>query len=165
MDGIAATPACDHLFKTRANAPKLSQDRGDLFHRVTAQILFACQRGRPDLRTVVSFLTKRVKAPDEDDWKKLVRCIKYIRKTLFLRLRIEANYLDQNHWFIDGAFAVHDDMKSHTGAYMTFGKGMIDGSSRGQKINTTSSTEAEVVAVHDNMPAILWVRYFLEAQG
>jgi hypothetical protein len=56
-------------------------------------------------------------------------------------------------------------MKSHTGAYMTFGKGMLDGSSSGQKINTTSSTEAEVVAVHDNMPAILWTRYFLEAQG
>ena len=85
---------------TVLRSPKLSQDRGDLFHRVTAQILFACQRGRPDLRTVVSFLTKRVRAPDEDDWKKLVRCIKYIRKTLFLRLRIEANYLDQNHWFI-----------------------------------------------------------------
>ena len=48
---------------------------------------------------------------------------------------------------------------------MTFGKGMVDGSSRGQKINTNSSTEAEVVAVHDNMPAILWTRYFLEAQG
>jgi len=48
---------------------------------------------------------------------------------------------------------------------MTFGKGMLDGSSSGQKINTTSSTEAEVVAVHDTMPAILWTRYFLEAQG
>jgi len=48
---------------------------------------------------------------------------------------------------------------------MTFGKGIIDGSSRGQRINTTSSTEAEVVAVHDNMAAILWTRYFLDAQG
>ena len=42
---------------------------------------------------------------------------------------------------------------------------MIDGSSKGQKINTTSSTEAEVVAVHDSMSIILWTRYFLEAQG
>ena len=48
---------------------------------------------------------------------------------------------------------------------MTFGKGMIDGSAKGQRINTTSSTEAEVVAVHDNMAAILWTRYFLDAQG
>ena len=165
MDGVATTPASDWLFKTRENSPKLNQERADLFHRVTAQMLFVSQRGRPDLRTPVSFLTKRVKTPDEDDYKKLARAIKYIRRTMFLKLRIEATYLDQNHWFIDGAFAVHEDMKSHTGGYMTFGRGMIDGSSRGQKINTTSSTEAEVVAVHDNMPAILWVRYFLEAQG
>ena len=165
MDGHASTPAADHLFRTRLNAPKLNEKQAELFHRVTAQMLFVSQRGRPDLRTAVSFLTKRVKAPDEDDYKKLVRAIKYIRRTKFLRLKIEATYLDQNHWFIDGAFAVHDDMKSHTGAYMTFGKGIIDGSSRGQRINTTSSTEAEVVAVHDNMAAILWTRYFLDAQG
>ena len=128
-------------------------------------MLFVSQRGRPDLRTAVSFLTKRVKAPDEDDYKKLVRAIKYIRRTKFLRLKIEATYLDQNHWFIGGVFAVHNDIKSHTGAYMTFGKGIMDGSSRGQRINTTSSTEAEVVAVHDNMAAILWTRYFLDTQG
>ena len=128
-------------------------------------MLFVAQRGRPDLRTALSFLCKRVKSPDEDDYKKLVRPIKYIRRTKFLRLTIEATYLNQNHWFINGVFAVHDDMRSHTGAYMTFGYGMIDGSATGQKINTTSSTEAEVVAVHDNMPAMLWVRYFLDAQG
>ena len=165
MDGVAATPAADHLFKTRDNVPKLDKKRADLFHSKTAQLLYGSQRARPDLRLVVSFLTKRVNAPDEDDYKKLARAIKYIRRTKFLRLTIEAEYLDQNHWFIDGAFAVHDDMKSHTGGYMTFGKGMLDGSSSGQKINTTSSTEAEVVGVHDNMPSLLWTRYFMEAQG
>lgn len=165
MDGFAATPAADHLFKTRDHAPKLDKERADLFHSKTAQLLFGSQRARPDLRLVVSFLTKRVNAPDEDDYKKLARAMKYIRRTKFLRLTIEAEYLDQNHWFIDGAFAVHDDMKSHTGGYMTFGKGMLEGSSSGQKINTTSSTQAEVVGVHDNMPAILWTRYFMEAQG
>ena len=165
MDGTAATPAASHLFKTRDDAPKLDEERAALFHRVTAQLLFASQRARPDLRTAVSFLTKRVQEPDEDDYKKLARVIKYVRRTKFLRLKIEANRLDQNHWFIDGAFAVHDDMKSHTGAYMTFGKGMVNGMSSAQKINTTSSTEAEVVAVHDNMPGILWTRYFMEAQG
>lgn len=165
MDGTAVTPAAEHLFKTRDSAPKLDDQRAGLFHRVTAQLLFASQRARPDLRTAVSFLTKRVQAPDEDDYKKLARAIKYVRRTKYLRLKIEAHRLDQNHWFIDGAFAVHQDMKSHTGAYMTFGKGMVNGTSSAQKINTTSSTEAEVVAVHDNMPAILWTRYFMEEQG
>jgi len=165
MDGTAVTPAAEHLFKTRDGVAKLDDERAALFHRVTAQLLFASQRARPDLRTAVSFLTKRVQSPDEDDYKKLARAIRYVRRTKFLRLKVEAHRLDKNHWFIDGAFAVHPDMKSHTGSYMTFGKGMVNGASSAQKINTTSSTEAEVVAVHDNMPAILWTRYFMEAQG
>ena len=91
---------------------------------MVAQLLFVTQRGRPDLQTAVSFLTKRVQAPDEDDYKKLARTIKFIRRTMFLCLTVKANDLDQNHWFVDGAFAVHPGMTSHTGAYMTFGKGM-----------------------------------------
>ena len=33
-----------------------------------------------------------------------------------------------------------------------------------QKLNTKSSTEAELVGVDDLMPQILWTRYFMEAQ-
>jgi hypothetical protein len=78
MNGTATTPAADHLFKVRENAPKLNEERAEFFHRVVAQLLFVAQRGRPDLRTVVSFLTKRVQAPDEVDYKKLAPAIKYI---------------------------------------------------------------------------------------
>ena len=97
MGGVATTPAADHLFKVRDSAPKLNEERAELFHRVTAQMLFVAQRGRPNLRTATSFLTKRVQNPDEDDYKKLARAIKYIRRTKFLHLTIEATYLDQNH--------------------------------------------------------------------
>ena len=56
-------------------------------------------------------------------------------------------------------------MKSHTGGVLTLGKGTIYGSSTRQKLNTKSSTEAELVAVNDLMPQVLWTKYFLEAQG
>ena len=36
---------------------------------------------------------------------------------------------------------------------------------RKQKLNTTSSTEAELVGVNDAMPQILWTRRFLLSQG
>ena len=71
MNDTATTPTADHLFKVRDNAPKLNKEQAELFHRVVAQLLFVAQRGQPDLQTVVSFLTKRVQAPDEDDYKKL----------------------------------------------------------------------------------------------
>ena len=34
-----------------------------------------------------------------------------------------------------------------------------------QKLNTDSSTTAELVAVHQGLPMVLWVPLFLEAQG
>ena len=66
---------------------------------------------------------------------------------------------------MDAAFAVHEDMKSRTGIYMSLGKGRIYGSSSKQKINILSSTHAELVGVSDAMPKILWCRRFMESQG
>ena len=56
-------------------------------------------------------------------------------------------------------------MRSHTGITMSLGKGSIISSSLKQKLNTRSSTEAEVVGVYDALPLMLWTRYFLEEQG
>ena len=67
---------------------------------------------------------------------------------------------------MDAAFAVHPDMKSHTGAIMTMGGGAIQTIlSSKQKMNTRSSTEAELVAVDDVIAQILWTLRFLKAQG
>ena len=68
-------------------------------------------------------------------------------------------------WWADASFADHPDMKSHTGGAMTLGKGTIYGTLTLQKINTKSSTEAELVGVNDVLPPVLWTQFFLEAQG
>ena len=60
-------------------------------------------------------------------------------------------------------------MQSHTGAVVSLGKGTLIAMSTKQKLNTTSSTEAELVGVSDSMPfnrlICLWATYFFEAQG
>ena len=56
-------------------------------------------------------------------------------------------------------------MKSHTGIYMMLGKGATYTASCKQKLNTKSSTEAELVAVDDAMGQVLWTRHFLAVQG
>ena len=48
---------------------------------------------------------------------------------------------------------------------MSMGRGALYSSSTRQKLNTKSSTEAELVGVNDLMQQILWTRYFLESQG
>jgi hypothetical protein len=56
-------------------------------------------------------------------------------------------------------------MKSHTGATLTLGQGAANSDSTKQKLNTRSSTEAELVGVDDEMSQVIWTRYFLTAQG
>ena len=48
---------------------------------------------------------------------------------------------------------------------MTMGKGAAISSSNIMKCNTQSSTETEIISVHDKLPDIIWTRYFVECQG
>ena len=66
---------------------------------------------------------------------------------------------------MDASYAVHPNMRSHTGSILTLAKGTIQAKSTKQKINTKSSTEAELIASDDVLPDFLWVNYFLEEQG
>ena len=48
---------------------------------------------------------------------------------------------------------------------MTFGKGAVQSLSKKQKLNTRSSTEAELVEADNVATQILWTKHFMEAQG
>ena len=161
----SATPAADHLFKIREDGKRLSEEQASLFHHFTAKLLFLSGRARRDIQTAVAFLTTRVKAPDEDDWGKLKRVMKYLYGTRRLKLRISIDNLSFVKWWIDGAHNVHWDLKGHTGAIMRLGKGALASYSRRHKLNTRSSTETEIVSVDQMMPEVLHSLRFLRAQG
>jgi len=165
MTGESVTPAADHLFTVNADAEKLNTAEAEIYHHNTAKLLFLCKRARPDIQTAVAFLCTRVQHPDVDDYKKLGRVMRYLRATMDMPLTLEANSANLIKWWGDASYAVHPDMRSHTGGGMTLGRGIIYATSTRQKLNTKSSTEAELVGVNDIMPQVLWTRYFLEAQG
>ena len=52
-------------------------------------------------------------------------------------------------WSIAAIFAVHIDMKSHTGYCLTLGTRSPISRSAGQKVNSRSLTEAELIGVND----------------
>ena len=94
-----ATLANDNLFKIREDGKEqlLPEEQAQVFHHTTAQLLFLAMRARPDVQPVVSFLTKRVQAPDEDDWGKLKNCLKYLKDTLHMKLYLTADLLSIIH--------------------------------------------------------------------
>jgi hypothetical protein len=129
-------------------------------HRAVQEWAFHCQmvfvipkRHIPKLfrfeniQTAIAFLSTRVKEPNMDNMKKLTRVIKYLNASIDIVLRLSAKASLMIKWWIDGSFAVHQDMRSHTGGTMSMGHGSIFPNSTKQKFNTRSSTEAELVAV------------------
>jgi hypothetical protein len=143
----------------------LDKHRANVLHTIVAKGLFACKRARPDIHTTIAFLCTRVKEPTDDDWEKLMRLMFYLNgskeEDLFL-------VVDDQHvikWDVDASFAVHKDFRSHTGGAMSYGTGVPTSISRKQRLNTKSSTEAELFGVDDVTTMILWTKLFSEAQG
>ena len=87
------------------------------------------------------------------------------RAHLHTNLMLSADGSNVIKWSIDAAFAVHPDFKSHSGGTMTMGKGAAQSGSKKQKVNTRSSTEAELVRSDDMITQILWTNLFLKAQA
>ena len=73
----------------------------------------------------MSFLQTRVNKPDEDDFKKLTRVVKYLQGTqdMILTLRLQNDGVMT--WWVDASYAVHNRMKGHTGGTMSLGHGSI----------------------------------------
>ena len=80
-------------------------------------------------------------------------------------LRLGADSLNHFMTWVDASFAIHHDMRSHTGGVISFGRGGIICKSKKQNINTKSSTEAELIGASDYLPHTLYVKMFMEAQG
>ena len=106
-----------------------------------------------------------VKSPDEDDWGKLKRVVKYLNGMKNLQLTLSAENLGIIRWFVDAWYATHNDFNGQPGSMMTMRSGVITSFSRIQKINGKSSTEAKLIGVDDALPQICWTRYFVESQG
>ena len=134
------------------------------FHRTVAQLLFLCKRARPDIKTLLSFLTTRVKQPDKDDWGKLRHGLMYLKGTLYTKRYLNADNLTNIIWWVDGPFGVHWDPKGHTGVLMPMGKGVIVNIARKHKITVASLTEPELVSIADIL-GLIATRWSLLQKG
>jgi hypothetical protein len=59
----------------------LMKDKAELFHKIVAKGLFLCKRARPDIHPTIAVLCTRVRTPNQDDWRKMVRLIRYLNGT------------------------------------------------------------------------------------
>jgi hypothetical protein len=157
IQGTADTPAAAYLFEVRYSIPLLGPALKETFHSVVMRILYLAKRVRSDVLLATSFLVTRVLTPDEDDQKKHQRLLRYLNGTSKLGMRLAYAPEAIVQLFADASYSVHSDYRSHTGMVMTLGAGPIDLRSTKQKLNTKSSTEAELIALSDMAGQALWM--------
>jgi hypothetical protein len=163
--GTKSSAAPVNLFTVNEDCEKLEDEKAVQFHNIVAKTLYVTKRARPDTCAPIAFLTTRVREPDKDNWKKMVHLMRHIRGTRDMPLILSANGSHILKWWVDASFAVHPNLRGHAGGGLSLGRGFPIVGSTKHKLNTRSSTEAELVGADDFMPAICWTRYFMESQG
>ena len=66
-----------------------------------------------------------------------------------MKLVLSVNNMTTIRWWVDASYGTHSDCKGDTGMMMSLGKGAAMSMTRGQKLNTKSSTESELVGIDD----------------
>ena len=140
-------------------------NKAKAFHSISAKLLYVSNRARLDLKLAIAFLCTRVSKSTIQDWVKLKRVLQYVKGTLDMPRILGADSMLRLSTWVDASYAVHDDMRSHTGGCMSFGTGALMPKSTKQKLNTKSTTESEVVGASDYLPNVIWSTLFLKHQG
>jgi hypothetical protein len=162
VTGTAKTPSLPNMFEATTGDPV---DVTDYLSKVMS-LMYLAQRTRPDILKEVSYAATKCVNPNSEDLSKVERILKHVNFTQDKRLEIQCTDLDV-HAYIDASYASHFDAKSHSGGVISISKsgGTVYAFSGKQKIVTLSSTEAELVAVHDILMRATWIREILLELG
>ena len=167
ISGRARSSATDGLFEVRDTTELVPEEQRSCFHSLVAKLSYLARRAKPECLTAVSYLATRVTRCTWDDIEKLKRLMRYITDTKDRGVTIRPGTLGICvRVFVDAAYGVHADRKSHTGSCVVIGDvGAVHSRSTKQSIVTKSSTEAELVALSDSANQGLYLRNFLISQG
>ena len=143
--------------------PKSSEPLVDksIFLSGIMKLMYLSTRSRPDIAFAVSALASRSSSPRISDFDAMKKIARYINKTKEEFLVFKAGGDINLSAFVDASFMCHRDMRSHTG-YAIFadniGSAGIVYRSIKQSTVANSSTEAEIIALHDLVQHIIWIQ-------
>ena len=130
----AAMPATREFFEGSDTAIRLTLHRADVFHRVVTKLLYVAIWARLDILLAVGFLCTWVSKSTVEDERKLKRLlVEYINGSIDKEYTLGGDDLGCIRSWVDVSYAVHPDMRSHTGGVISFRRGGLIGKSSKQK--------------------------------
>lgn len=139
-----------------------------VFKSALMKLMFLSTRTRPDIAFAVSALSSRSVTPKKSDMNRLHKIFRYLNGTKEAYMTFKAGGRVSLSAFVDASFMTHFDMKSHTG-YCIFademGSAGIVYRSLKQKTVSNSSTEAEIIALHELVMHLVWIQSIYDDLG
>ena len=155
------TPAADDIFDTTRSTESAPVDKSE-FLGLVMTLMYLARLTRPDILLPVTFLASRSHCATQHDVKHALRIVSYLQHTIDVGIIIHCVDL-QIRCVCDASYGVHTDGKSHTGFFLAMGAqfSYLHGRSGKQKLNATSSTDAEILAMVECLKMAIWLRNVL----
>jgi hypothetical protein len=128
------------------------------YRQAIGSLLYLSKCTRPDITFAVNQVAQRVENPIKSDWIKVKRIFRYLAGTLNYGLCYQRNIQSRLYGYSDASYAMNEDRKSTSGYLFIANGAAISWKSRKQPIVSTSSMEAEYIALASAAKEALWIR-------
>lgn len=139
----------------------------DRYRRLIGQLMYLMRGSRPDVCFVVTRLSRYVAQPAERHWKCALQVVRYLKGTREFGTTYSGSHTGQKlEGYVDSDYAGdRTDRKSTYGSVFMLYGGPIAWTSKKQASVSTSTTEAEYVALCQGSKEAMWLRKLLQETG
>lgn len=146
------------------NNNPLSHDAKSEFGKKLMSVMYLATRSRPDLLAVCSILAINMSKPTSQDMEHVDHLLKYVNFTRKVNLKFEPENL-KLEVCVDASHLLHADGKGHMGFAIILGNNVIYSKSKKLPLITLSSTESELVAAHEAMKFVMFIKELMTQVG
>ena len=160
------TPCVPNIHdELRANlkSPKLDKKETTRYRELVGSLIYLEQITRPDISFIVNILGQQMHQPTKAHWNIGLKVLRYLKGTQDYSLNYHRSDRLELTVFGDADWANGVDRKSQSGycAFLSDNSSPISWSSRKQKLVSTSTTNAEYVALAGATCEALWLQKLL----
>jgi hypothetical protein len=166
-----ATPGTPGTGILRNVESRLTAEKHKQYRSGVGMLLYLVKHSRPDLANAVRELTKALDAPSEAAYKEMLRVIKFVMQTKDTALRIKPDLTDRSEkWtmiaYSDSDYAGEKETRISVAGFILYIMGVpISWKSKGMKMVTLLSSEAEYVALSEAAKEVKFIYQLLESIG
>jgi hypothetical protein len=158
-----STPITDRESITKARKDEELTDQ-TRYQELIGSLIWISQRTRPDIQYAVNQLSQHCSAPVVRHWNAAIRIVRYLKGTLEYGITYQGKGIHgiRLQGYSDADYAGNiDDRRSTSGQIFFLGGGPVSWASTKQRSVSTSTTEAEYIALCEACKQGQWLRGLL----